>query len=212
MKNTNQLLEEAITSQDINLIKHLLNKSTFDPWDDAIILNAIEKHQMNIIELLVGFGFDLNHDCYSGGCYPLEIAIEVGYSPEEIIYLLSLGANPDICSCSGTPLMSAVYRKDENIIDILIDLKVDLNRQVEGGFTALMAAVGTGCILTTKKLVEHGADPNILTTNDFPQTALVYAAELNYKSIFEYLLPLTESEEQKNIAIKYLNEEVYPNG
>jgi Ankyrin repeats (3 copies) len=203
MKNTNKLLQESILSQDVYLVKQLLDNFSFDPWDDSIVLSAIEYHQISIIKLLVDYGFDLNHDCYSGGYYPLEKAIEIGYSFEQIATLLSFGATANICSCSGTPLMSAIERNDEGIIDLLIDAKADVNIQIEGGFTALMCAALNGHFSTTEKLIRLGANPDIITIDDFPRTALVCAAEYRHKEVFDYLFPLTHSKEQRILAIKY---------
>jgi ankyrin repeat protein len=207
MKNINRLLQEAIISQDIYLVKQLLDKLSFDLWDDSIVLSAIECHQASTIELLVSHGFDLNHDCYSGGYYPLEKAIEIGYSCEQVRHLLVLGANPNTCSCSGTPLMSAVERNDEDILNLLIEAKANINTQVEEGFTALMLAALNGHISMVKRIIELGANPDITTIDDFPRTALVCAAEYKHQEVFNYLLPLTYSEEQKNLAAKYFNGE-----
>jgi ankyrin repeat protein len=203
MEDINHILRDAIFNDDINLLVELLNEFSFDMWDDSIIIDAINSRQIHMIDLLVDHGFNLNHDCYSGGSYPLEKAIEIGYSCEEIQHLLLLGANPNICSCAGTPLMSAVRQNDENITDLLIESKVDLNCQAEGGDTALMIAARNGYINVTKKLIISGANPNIVTVDDFPRTALVCASEFKNLEIFDYLFPLTHSEEQRNLAIKY---------
>jgi ankyrin repeat protein len=204
MKDINQLILNAVLDRDEALICNLIDEFSFDPWDDFILSEAIESHQLNVVRLLVERGFDLNHDCYSGNIYPIEMAIIKGYSCDEIQELIKLGANPNIASCASTPLICAAENNNEKMVDFLIGKNVNLNLRVEGGCTALISSANNGCVDITKRLVESGADPNILTIDDCPRVALVFAAEQGHREVFNYLFPLTHSEVQKKMATNYL--------
>jgi ankyrin repeat protein len=203
-------LYSAIEANSIVDAKKILDKSRFcasyDSPDSSPLLLAIELNNIDIVKLLVNHGYDLNNDDYGCVMFPLEKAIESNWSKDDINQLLELGADPNKMSYSNGSMHLAIDREDLDMIDLLVKAGAFIDGQNESGITPLMSASLNGIIEIVRKLLELGADPNITTQDDFPRTAVVCAAEYQHLEIVEYLLPLTRSEKQKSIAIKYLQQ------
>ncbi|OWZ02801.1 hypothetical protein PHMEG_00025572, partial [Phytophthora megakarya] len=74
----------------------------------------------------------------------------------------------------------------EQITEILLARKTDVNCQSADGSTALIAAVFTGMLEVVRVLVEGGATVNLVHSDGF--TTLMYAAQANNTAIAEILL------------------------
>jgi ankyrin repeat protein len=100
--------------------------------------------------------------------------------------LLDLGADPNIQNNyqNDTPLVNALFRKDEKMVAMLLKYGADPNIQSAMGNTPLILASGAGGDAQNfdivKLLLNNGANPNI--QNDQGMTALNWALEsLNIK-------------------------------
>jgi ankyrin repeat protein len=95
------------------------------------------------------------------GFTPLLLAAYFG-QPEIARFLLESGADPTISSANNlhvAPIHAATADDQEEIVDLLLDLKVPLNVTTGEGFTALHNAAQNGNVEMIRKLIEHGADP-----------------------------------------------------
>ena len=100
--------------------------------------------------------------------------------------LIKLGASPNEIDENGyTPLMYAVIRQDNELLDLLLDKNVYLNELDKKGRTAIMYAAIKNNIYAAKKLVKHKAD--IYKSKDGKWSAYLYAQEMKHIEIAELL-------------------------
>jgi hypothetical protein len=99
--------------------------------------------------------------------------------------LIDWGCNIKIKSDDNhnNALMDAAAYNNEEMLDILIEHKSDLDEQSKNEQTALMLAVGRGNENNTKRLLEAGADTEIRDVLDM--TALRYAEILKNNNIIK---------------------------
>jgi ankyrin repeat protein len=102
--------------------------------------------------------------------------------------LLDAGANPNISTKMGTPLLYAILVNNIPMINFLVSKGANVNLKYgEGGMTALLSAARTGASLEIiKLLIEHGANINAQSTEGY--TALIYAAASRKNDTIEYLI------------------------
>ena len=92
--------------------------------------------------------------------------------------LLKSGANPNICDERNMAPLNYICARSQNIhaISYLIDCGSDLNRKnTDFGESPLHHAFCLGNVEITKKLLQHGADPN--ATNNLKETSLHLLAQ-----------------------------------
>ncbi|WP_298420172.1 ankyrin repeat domain-containing protein [uncultured Kordia sp.] len=116
---------------------------------------------------------------------------DVGYTPfllacyngnaEVVEFLINKVENINSVTSYGTPLMAAVYKKDEKIIDILLKHNVDVNKTDENGTTALHYATLFNNTSIAEKLINSGAKAN--KKDGSGKTALDYAINYNNQKI-----------------------------
>lgn len=128
-------------------------------------IEAIYKLDKESINLKNEQGYmPLTLACYNGN---LEVATFL------VDKVLDINGNSDF----GTPLMAAVYKGYDNIVEILLKYKADPNIQDSQGGTAMHYAVLFRKYKIIELLVEAGADFNI--ENDVKKSALDFA--ISYK-------------------------------
>lgn len=113
---------------------------------------------------------------------------DAGYTPfllacyhgnvEVVAFLVDKVESINGVSTYGTPLMAAVYKRDEKIIDILLKHNVDVNKTDTNGTTALHYATLFNNTSIAEKLIHAGAKAN--KKDGSGKTALDYA--VNYKN------------------------------
>ncbi|MEM6720584.1 MAG: ankyrin repeat domain-containing protein [Bacteroidota bacterium] len=113
---------------------------------------------------------------------------EYGYSPfllacyngnaKMVSFLVDKIKDINGISKYGTPLMAAVYKRDEVIVDILLKNGADVNKGDEGGTTALHYATLFNNTAIAEKLINAGAKANVKDRSG--KTAFDYAT--NYKN------------------------------
>lgn len=110
-------------------------------------------------------------------------------------------ANEILLECKGavnakagtTPLMVALMYKNEEIVDLLLDHKADVNVQDELKYTPLHWAIHFGCLeeevrlKRVEKLLKAGANKNV--KNQIGNTPMDYAGSQynEYKTIMQVL-------------------------
>lgn len=121
------------------------------------------------------------------GYHPLLRAINFGHL-KIATALLNAGASPMVLN--GYSLKNAIYKNRLDLLIFLLDrAKVDPNWKMEDDETALMSAALVGNIDAVIKLIEYGANPNLVSRkSDF---ALMNAAYKGWQNVYDYLLPLS---------------------
>jgi uncharacterized protein len=132
---------------------------------------AVRNGHIECCKQLLDAGADINHVDIAGLSI-LCCAIAVG-NLDVFELLIERGALLTGKNTDATPLITAVQRANANIVQRLIELKVDLNEN-RSGETALSAACFCGSIEVVTALLEAGANPNIPDLRGF--NSLVYAA------------------------------------
>ncbi|XP_050407181.1 ankyrin-1 [Patella vulgata] len=114
----------------------------------------------DVLELLLENGADVNL-ANEQGYAAIHIAAWNGYLPS-VNLLLEHGSPPDVRTIDkNTPLTLAAHGKHPDIIDRLLPLNCDLNNKDKDLDTALhYAALNDDCS-TVRRLIRHGADPDV---------------------------------------------------
>ena len=103
-----------------------------------------------------------------GFTYPLLLAGQYG-AYELVGYLLDKGANIQVTNSSGQTLLMAIMQADKepstNLINSLVDLRINVNNQDSDGLSALHFAVQYKGTNVVKSLLLRNANPNIQDIN-----------------------------------------------
>ncbi len=159
------------------------NSVDFSVRDLEALQNAVVSKNIESIKAFLSSPADLDAIKIDGE-HPVAhfIKDDMAFAQE----LIKLGASPDVIDKNGyTPLMYAVIRQDNELLDLLLSKKVDLNILDKKGRTAIMYAAIKNNIYAAKKLVEHKAD--IYKSKDGKWTAYQYAQEMKHTEIAKLL-------------------------
>ena len=116
------------------------------------------------------------NNALSNGTTPLMHAARTG-DIEAIKGLLARGADPAVMNAdSNGALWFACFANSEACLAALIDAGAPLDSQNVNGATALIYCASAGKAQLVRQLMEAGADPNLMTLDDF--TALELASNL----------------------------------
>ncbi len=153
----------------------------FTVRDLVALQNAIETKNIESVKTFLSAPEDLNVIKIEGKSPVAHfIKDDTAFAKE----LIKLGASPNKIDENGyTPLMYAVIRQDNELLDLLLDKNVNLNELDKKGRTAIMYAAIKNNIYAAKKLVEHKAD--LYKSQDSEWNAYKYAKELKHKEIEE---------------------------
>lgn len=187
-------LEEAITS--ISNLNHLHIEKENTP-----LIYAIDKNWVEGVNLLVEAGADVNKDVHFED-NPLLSAINVD-NIEIVQILLNHGANPNAPNCLKNLLCEAIRKEKFRIACLLLKSDINVNDFEDTGDTPLILASRKGNFNFVKVLIEAGANADIVNF-EHRQTALFIAAIQGHQEIFDYLLPLTTNETQREYALEAL--------
>ena len=170
--------------------------------DQTPLICAIDNNWLKGVKILIEAGVNVNKNACAES-NPLLCAVSVN-NIEMVEILLQNGAGTNNAYI-GTPLHTSIGKGNIQITKILIKAGANVNVTDEEGITTLMLAVLCNNLDLVKILIEAGADPNIVLWK-YNKTALVMAAEDGNLDIFEYLLPLTTDEKQREYAFEMLPE------
>ena len=105
------------------------------------------------------------------GWTPLYRAL-ISNNKEALTELLNFGADPNIPTTMGeTPLYQSIEIENFELFEILIQYKANLNLPKKDGTTPLHLATKKGLTNFVEKLLNNGADPNMVN-NLYKQTPL----------------------------------------
>jgi uncharacterized protein len=127
---------------------------------DAAFDIAIERECSSIVDTLIKAGADINKE-NKRGIMPLSLAIL--YSSNITYKLIKAGADVNKANKDGkTPLMAAAYKKDKNLIDLLLKQGAKVDTVTNKGLTALLLALmpDDSSSVVVDTLIKAGADVN----------------------------------------------------
>jgi ankyrin repeat protein len=130
----------------------------------------------------------------------IHVAVKSG-KPEIVNYLVEHGANPSDCAVSATALFGEVYKKDKQLIKLLVKYGASVNA-LSNWTSPLAAAIEEGNTEMVTTLVKLGVPVAIDHQNQTPfvkhQTALKIAVMLNDLELVRTLLALGADVNLKN--------------
>jgi len=139
------------------------------------------------VQMMVESKKEVLYELSSHGLTALGIAVY--FNHEEIVrYLLSQGADPNICSQNDYqvfPLHTASSENNDTISKLLLDAGAEVNVQQQGGYTPLHFAAAHGNIDLIIALLELGADVNAKTSQN--ETAADFAIKKGHHEIASIL-------------------------
>jgi len=120
------------------------------------------------------------HDIFSLSAYGLNIKLEnkLKETPQ-LIDTMIMGNKGE------TPLFFACYTKQYETIDLLLNMKADVDHVCRES-TPLVYAVHSGCLQLVRKLIQHGANVNF--EGMFKRTPLHYAYSQGHADIAKFLI------------------------
>lgn len=168
-----------------------------DEYGKSSLWKAIQRGKPTDVEFLLSHGADPNLPS-NGGETPLELAAQsISLDPTglKVKALLKHGANINHPASDGSPLMRIllesnpiVYKFPHPSLDFFLEQQPDLNIQDENGETVLFKICEMGNIQLLRKLVEAGADINVVSYGSDGTTPMHAAVENNWDEIFEFML------------------------
>ena len=186
-----------------------MNRPFNDRYARSLIFLAVENNDITLLEILLNSLFKRTiheyayyykvDDDIGAGLDPLILASHMGNVKavelllEHLIpyYLESsitqnLSQDLDMRAKKITPLIAAVNGNHIEIVEMLLDKGVDINKPGLSGYTALHDAVNKNNIEMVKLLIRKGADLNV-KTYIIPQKPIDIAYERGYQDIYELL-------------------------
>lgn len=104
-----------------------------------------------------------------------------------IKYVLKLGASVDEVTDNWTPLMRAICRNKNEVVDMLLGLGPDLEFNTnDNGETVLIYASRHNCEGTVSKLLKAGA--KVESKDNYGWSSLIHASCEGFKDVVELLL------------------------
>lgn len=161
-----------------------------DSANTAVLLDSIERDDVDAVAALLARGVDVNARTRFGGvCCRTALEIAAAWNRLDIATLLAAGAavDPPRRGDTPSPLLMAVRSKEEWVALLLIEHDADVNAQTRlGGWTLLhLAAIDRGvAVLAT--ILKAGADVHVRDAGG--DTALHVAAEENEGDVVLTLL------------------------
>jgi len=153
----------------------------------SAIHSAMLYQHLNIVKVLVDYGFPLDDATKDKGITALQIAAERG-NEEAVNYLLEKGADKNRASHTGrTALICAAANDRLGTVRILVEHGVDVEATDEKGDTALMHATNNGHLDVVTYLVEE-AGAQLSIQNNKKATLAIYAASNEHQEVLKYLL------------------------
>ena len=202
-------LFNAVENNDIVSVKKIIeiypefiNKERFNFFETVFLdagsgtpfTIAVQKCDLEMIELLVEYGADINKKVVD---YPLNLALNLG-KYKIAWYLIENGARLDVISGNKTLPYVITYGhiKDENIseskedlalLKYVIEQGISINPIIDSGLPSLLGyAAGFNNVEIVKYLLDSGYFDIDDIVSDFGETALILAVKSASKKHFGY--------------------------
>ena len=175
-KKGRTLLYLVCTARNVNVANELLDRGAnpnvefFNPLENLLAVPNQSAAYESLIKRLVE-GIDL-----SGKLYLCEYAVQVG-NLCALKEMLKKGVDIVNVDYKGdmTPLHRLAFTKSEEVIHLVISLFKNLNPKLSNdGLTPLHMAVQKDNFIVVQKLLESGADPNVMDTGKKTPLALAF--------------------------------------
>jgi ankyrin repeat protein len=175
----------------------LLLKMIADGQEEMLLLFLKQGVNFNqIIE--VKFSFNDKPERQAQGKYSLLSFIIEKKLNRLAIELILLGIALQYPECTASPLHTAAFTNNDNVLNVLLLKTIDVDEKAPDGNTALHMAVSKGCLQATELLISYGADLNSL--NKQGDTPINYAI-LNEQS--KVVMLLLEKGANLNLPNRY---------
>ncbi len=144
---------------------------------------AITDNDLEVVELLYNAGLDVN-STDNNGTPMLSLAVR-NESFEMVKWLVEKNVNINTVSNDRgyTPLMDAVWKNKQNIVEYLIDNGAEVNTTCKDGQPIAVIASGVGNVDICRLLCENGSD--IYVKDAMGMSAFDYASLFNNKKLLE---------------------------
>ena len=150
----------------------------------APIHDAAKKGDVAAITAALDAGAGVNDSDQLGKAPALYYSVTAGHI-EATRYLISRGADVNLASNWGVPILNAAFKGHSEILRLLLSNGADPNSAFRTE-TALHLAAEKGCLECVKILVEAGADVNAL--NRYREPPIYYAVRKGNSAVADYLL------------------------
>lgn len=196
-QNADEIAKEnllvAVGTHDIAKIKEVLafiKAKIANPQDlyVAPLLWAAEIGAIDVVELLLDAGAEVNRPEKKDGCTALLLAAQEGHVAI-VRLLLQRGAQVDLARRNGgnTALWMAAQRGRSEVIEVLLQHGAKVDAVDERDVTPLLIAAQKGHTRTVELLLSHGADVNFVDGYQHC-CALFIAAQYGHCEIVDLLL------------------------
>jgi ankyrin repeat protein len=169
--------------KDTEILKQLIEGGADVKGCKGIVEAAVAKKSTPAIDVLLDAGAGINEkrmDVYTA----LATAVRENSIPI-ISHLLKRGADPNVASSTGLPVVMAAGMPDQTRLKMLLEAGADVNVQFQGK-SALMEACEKGMRDNVRLLIERGADVNLV--NFAGKSAMDIAAGKGHDDIVMTLL------------------------
>ena len=146
---------------------------------------AISRNWVDLIQLLIDRGYDLNAPLGPFQLRPLHLAAGYDFSLSLARMLVEAGSKVEITDkYGGTPLMRAVGNLE--LLELLISKGANLKSRTQQQKTVFMCAAEVSCFRVMQRLLELGSSVDEMDVKD--ETALHWAAKRGDAKVVQWLL------------------------
>jgi ankyrin repeat protein len=175
---------------DIDKVRSSLEKGTkIDVRDKAMhtpLFYAASAGQINVVDLLISKGADVNAKDIRGGETPLFYAAKAGQK-NVVELLIDKGADVNARGSQHSgALESAAWLGRSDVAELLIAKGADVNAKDDWDYIPLHAAAGSGLVEIVKLLIAKGSDVN--AKNEWGETPLHSAILYGQIRVVEVLI------------------------
>lgn len=166
----NWRLIESYELDDLKKFKRLLFlgaspnvPSYVDKWEESLLTRSIFEGKNPYSMLLIDAGANLYDKLYRSSIVHA-VVFQKNHEMLRYLYQKYDKSELDIYDILGTPIFTAIARKDHDILHLLIELGADVNatsdKQIGYGDTVINKAILNSDIVSVRMLLEAGADPH----------------------------------------------------